>query len=362
MIAAVGLFVACSDDPPPTSPTKLTPSPFVAAIEVVGPDWIGPSQSAQFVANIRQADGTTKSATSMPNLKWTSSDTSVVFVSSSGVVTSLDPSYDSPNGEAVITAALIDQPAVRGTREVIVQPQGTYRVVGSVRESDAPTVPIGGARVEVLSGSNYTVTDSTGLYRLYGVPPQSTIRITVAGYETLDQPLELTANVTRDFVLNVLGRRLVLNGPYTISVDAVSPCSLNSALQHRAYDAVLTTTGTVIDVVLTEPRFLVGSSGRGNRFTGRALGGSATFTLDDYYWDGRPYAYPNPAERLEDNTYLAIEGSATTTGTAAGLTGTLNGDITHWDSRFPAFGAVYPNNGHLGGCFSDNIQFRVTPR
>jgi hypothetical protein len=261
-------------------------------------------------------------------------------------------------GEAVITAGLTNQTGVGGAREVVVQPEGTYRIVGSVREADAPTVPVVGARVEALPGSNFTLTDSTGQYRLYGVPAESTIRIIKPGYETIDQPLELRANVTRNFTLAVNnGPRLVLNGPYTISVDSVSACSLNSALQHRTYDAVLTTAGNVVDVVLTEPRFRLDSSGSGNHFWGSLLAGGATFILD--YSDGSfgyDYQYPSLVERLGDNTYLVVDGVATTTGSAAGLTGTLNGgDILHLDSRFPSIAR------YLGNC-SNNIQFRVTPR
>lgn len=354
-IAVVGLFVACSDDPSPVKPSQLTPPAF-AGIEVTGPDSVAAGQSAQFVASLRHADGTTKSAVNMRNLQWLTSNNSMMTVSNSGLVTA----KPSARGEAVITVVVsTPQGVVRGTRDVVVQPEGTYRIAGSVREADAPAVPIAGARVEVLSGSNFALTDTNGQYRLYGVPPQSSIRITAAGYETLDQPLELNANVTRDFGLNVDGRRLVLNGPYTISVDAETPCSsLNPALQHRTYDAVLTTTGTLVDVVLTEPRFRLDSSGRGNRFSGRLHGGGATFTLD-YYYDGSywfEFQYPNLAERLADNTYLVVEGIATTTGSAAGLTGTLNGDILNVDSRFPSAAA-----GYLGYC-SDNLQFRVTPK
>jgi hypothetical protein len=237
----------------------------------------------------------------------------------------------------------------------VVQPEGTYRIVGSVRDAEAPSKPIVGARVEVLPGFSFTRTDSSGRYRLYGVPPQSSIRITASGYDILLQPLELTANVTRDFTLSVNGPRLALNGPYTIALETASPCSMNSALQHRTYDAVLTTTGTVVDVVLIEPRFRLDSSGRGNRFSGHALGSGATFTLEyyyDYYYLNR---YPNLVERLGDNTYLAIEGDAITTGTAAGLTGTFRGDIINWDSGFP------DTTQFLGACYG-NFQFRVTPR
>ena len=224
-IIAVSLFVACGDDPATVKPSPPATSRF-AGIEIVGPDsFFG---SAQLVAKIRQADGTTKSAMSMPGLTWRSSNPSVISVSSSGFVSEPDSVFgESGYGEAVITAELTGPPAVRGTREIVLQPEGTYRLIGSVRESDAPHAPIAGARVEVLSGSNFTFTDVAGRYRLYGVPPQSTIRITAAGYETLDEPVQIAANVSRDFGVKLNGPRPAPTGPYTLSASAyvVSPGS-----------------------------------------------------------------------------------------------------------------------------------------
>ena len=120
-IAAAGLFVACGDDPSPVKPSPLSPSE-VAAIEVIGPDSLGAGQSAQFVAKIRQTDGTTKSATSMPNLRWRSSDTSLLLVTNSGMVTVADPGLDPVVGEATIIAEMTSPGAVQGTRKVVIQP------------------------------------------------------------------------------------------------------------------------------------------------------------------------------------------------------------------------------------------------
>ena len=111
-IAAAGLLVACGDDPSAVKPSPLTPSP-TESIEVTGPDALLAGQSVQFVAKVRQSDGTTKSATSMPGLVWLSSNTSAASVSNSGVVTAR-----STLGDTVITAL---QGAVRGTREVAVR-------------------------------------------------------------------------------------------------------------------------------------------------------------------------------------------------------------------------------------------------
>lgn len=360
--ALIGLFVACDKDPLPTNPTRLS-APAIATVQIVGPGEVASGHAVQFTASIRQVDGTTKSALGMANLRWVSSNTSMLTVSQSGLVTA---SASAKGGEATITVDLSNQPGVRATREILVQPEGTYRIIGSVREAATPSVPIAGARVEVVSSSNFAITDATGQYRLYGVPPQSTLRVSKAGYDTLDDTLTLTSNITRDFGLASTPKPqppqpLVLNGPYTIAVDFTSACSMSPALQHRSYDAVLTTFGSLVDVNLTEPRFKLDASGRGNHFTGQISAGGVTFTLAGYsvnysYYYYYSTVYPELAERLSDNTILVVDGVATTTGTAAGLSGSLDGSFIHWNAQFPS-----PAQW-LEGCSGGVIQFRVTPR
>jgi len=127
-IAAVCLSVACGDDPP-TTPSEI------ARIQVIGPDSIKAGQSAQFVANIRQADGTTKSTTRMPNLSWRSSNPSVISVSNSGVVTATPPGF----GEAVITAEMTSLVPFDRTRKVVVVPKAV--VTGTLEVSQSRTTP-----------------------------------------------------------------------------------------------------------------------------------------------------------------------------------------------------------------------------
>lgn len=131
-IAAVGLFVACGDGAP-AKPSPLSTSEF-AAIEVIGPDSLHAGQSAQFVANVSQADGTVKSATSMPNLRWRSSDPSVMSVSNSGLVTA----SLSGSGEAVITADITTPGAVQGTRKVAIRPKAEVTVALEVSLEGTP--------------------------------------------------------------------------------------------------------------------------------------------------------------------------------------------------------------------------------
>ncbi len=118
VIATACVFVACSEEPP-TKPSPISSSP-IASVQVIGPDSIYRGESVQFVASIRQSDGTTKSATSMPNLRWASSDTSLLLVNSSGVVRVTDGMEGL--GEAVITASFTDLANVQGSRVISVQP------------------------------------------------------------------------------------------------------------------------------------------------------------------------------------------------------------------------------------------------
>ena len=127
-ITAVCLSVACGDDP-------LTTPSQIARIEVVGPDSLRAGQSAQFVAHIRQPDGTTKSATSMPNLRWRSSNPSVMSVSKSGVVTAIPSGI----GEAVITAELTSLVPSEGTRKVVIVPRAV--VTGTLEFTQTRTPP-----------------------------------------------------------------------------------------------------------------------------------------------------------------------------------------------------------------------------
>ena len=93
--------------------------------------------------------------------------------------------------------------------------------------------------------------------------------------------------------MDLSGPRPMLGGPYTLTIDVVSPCpnGLSPDLQHRRYDAFVSQNGPAVEVELTEPRFRLNSLGRGNKFTGRSLGNGVTFTLRPYAIFGYYYYY-----------------------------------------------------------------------
>jgi hypothetical protein len=352
--AAFMCLASCDNPPSKTGPTPLQST--VRSIEVTGPASIAPSQSAQFVASMRLQDDTVKSATAAQNLRWRIGNTQFATVTQSGVVTA------SANfrGETTVIAEILPNGAIRSTREVVILPDGTYRLVGTVVEADAPTSRVAGARVEVVGTSVFTLTDNNGQYRLYGVPAQAEIRVSLSGYLTSVESVQLSAHSTKTFALQLSGPRVSLNGPYLLTIEAGTcqgSSTLAASLRIRTYEAMVTTSGSRVEVLLTEDRFRINAEGRGNRLIGTAQGGGVNFQLDPWYYYYYYSYYPHLAERLPDGTFLVIYGTAVTSGNASSLVGTMNGSLSQYDNRFPSFSARF-----LGGCFSTGHQFRLTPR
>ena len=361
VLSFVALFstVACNQpaDNNPTAPS----SSAVNVFELIGPSNIAPGQPTQFSTSMRLADGTVKSGSTATDVRWRSSNTAVLQVSPTGLVTPV-----AAKGDAFITAELRVGTSNRTvTREVIVQPEGTFRLVGQIQELNAPGFQVADARVEVVGGSSVATSDSFGNYRLYGVPPTADIRISANAYNEATFSVQLSGNSTRNFALELISPRPTFAGNYTMLIDITSPCGfspLPADLQHRSYEAVVTQAGVTVDVLLTSPQFRLNSIGRGNGFWGSLVPGGVRFTLswyDSYYYPYYgPESYPNIAEQVSNNRYLVTQGTWNSTGSpGSGLTGTItNGGMLLWDSAFPSSSSRF-----LGGCFG-TTTVKLIPR
>lgn len=352
-IVAAALIVASCTDPESSHPTTPT-APFVTGVEIVGPDAVAPGQSAQFTARLRLSDDSRKLAHSV---RWSTAGPAF-SVDAQGVVTAR-----TSLGEGMLTVdAIVPTGARRGTREIVVVPEGTFRLIGVVRDADVPALPILGARVEITPGSLTAVTDHNGGFRLYGVPVDSELRISTSGYVPLAQSLPFTGHGSQVFRLTPAGPQPSYDGNYTLGIDSTG-CPVPSDLRSRRYDAVVTQDGLQLTVSLTEPRFQIHTNGRGNRFFGQVLGGGASFTLQPFavsYYYYSLLSYPDVAERLSDGTYLVPAGAVVMAGSPAGLSGqVIQGSLERWDAQFPNRAV------NLGGCFfPSNIQLQLslTPR
>jgi hypothetical protein len=350
-IVFVGLAAACGSDPVTRSPVGPGGVPFITGLQISGPASVAPGQSVQFTAATRLSDGTVKTSTGAQNLRWRTTNTAALQVSEAGLVTG-----GANGGEATVSVEVVGSPGIRGAREVLVLPVGTFRLVGLVADAEFPTHGIGGARVEVSGTSVAATADAGGNFRIYGVPPAAEIRISASGYAPAFQTVQLNANTTRNFHLTLSGPRFSLHGTYTLAVDVGACSQLSADLQHRRYDASITTNGTSVNVVLTEPRFRT-AFGSGNSFSGRTDPTGVTFELASFYrgFYYYYYYYPNVVERLPNNTYLVVTGRVRMSSTGAGATGPLSGSIINYDPRFPSQAVS------LGNC-SSNIQLTLTPR
>ncbi|MGB2714824.1 MAG: carboxypeptidase-like regulatory domain-containing protein [Vicinamibacterales bacterium] len=356
-LVVVGLTEACGKEPQRIAGPSPNDQAAVVSVEISGPDSIPPGQSAQFTVIARLSDGTRQTT---PNVRWFSG-TSLIRIDASGLATA-----GQLTGEGTLSVEVTSGGALRSSREILILPENTYRMVGLVTETFSPAVPIFGARVEVMGGTPVVATtDADGRYRLYGVPGIADIRVTRDGYQPQVQRVQLAEHITQDFRLELSGARLDLAGRYTLAIDAACATSTPVAadLRHRTYAASVTQSGSTVEVVLAEPsRFRINPARRGDRFTGRVDAAGATFTLGDnfypYYGPSYdPLTYPTIVERLSNGSFLGIDGTARTTGSRGGLSGNLQGFLLHYDSTFPSIPLRL-----LGSCYSTTHRFTLTAR
>ncbi len=96
VVGILGLLVACGDDPPtaPTAPTRPTPAATPQELSVHAPAWFADrreldvGQEVQLSANIGMSDGTTREGV---DAEWTSSNTAVATITSSGSLAGRQP-------------------------------------------------------------------------------------------------------------------------------------------------------------------------------------------------------------------------------------------------------------------------------
>lgn len=354
-----GFWTACGDSRESTVPSGPgAPSGSeVVRLEIVGPASIAPGQSAQYSATQFLSNGSSGAAT---GVTWSSTQPALLQVNATGLATAQPPL----RGEATLQAELTGT-GRRASREILVLPDGTFRLVGTVMEADATNFPVAGARVEAAADSNpstpvatFATTGPDGRYKLYGVPAEAEIRVLKDGYIATAERIQLASHETRNFELRLVSPRPGLAGDYTMTVEAGGgSCELPDDLRRRTYDAVIVQNGPQLTVTLTAPKFLVDAGGQGNRFTGMVTATGATFQMragyDFYYYPNNPN-YPDVAELLPDGTLLVIVGRPAVTATSAGLSGQVFGTLTLYQgSSFPA--VAYLNNCRAG-------RLTLTPR
>jgi hypothetical protein len=327
------LLQACDKKPPtgPTPPHNGSAPPVVVSLEIAGPASIAPGQSAQYSLLQRWSDNSTRPVSAV---QWNSSNRTLLQVTESGLATTA-PLYGETMLQAQVGEAAASGPR-QATREILVQPDGTFRLVGAILEAGTGGLRVPGARLEARVDANlsapivtFVTTGTDGAYRLYGVPPDPFIHVRKPGYRSTTVPIQLAAHATRNFDLELDGQRLALSGAYTMTVEAGSFCGvppLRNDLKRRTYEADITQNGPYLTIVLS------GALAPGGRFSGVASLSGADVELRDRgdYWSPEPYNYPDVVEAVGDGTVLVTTGRATLVQTPTGLSGNLAGDMTQY--------------------------------
>jgi hypothetical protein len=365
LLVATGLAgLAWSCDRNPTRPSSVNtgsvPTNPVISLEVTGPPSIAPGDSAQFTATAGKADGTSEDFTSQ--VTWRSSNAAVATVSPTGLVTAV------ASGECyleVVYKGLQGQPA-----GLLVVPPGTYRLAGQVTDGGlGSTVPVEGARVEVVAGVGRGLTALTnpgGSYALFGVAGDVEVRVTKDGYRTEDRRVvvnESTQNL--DVAMTPVDAYQNLAGRYLLTITAGSCTpgsqSLPDQLRQRSYLSLLTQTGGRLHVTLDDPGtggfegFLPGA----NAFEGFIQPDQILFRLNGY----DPYYYYyyysvgqlSLVERVSFG-WLLIWGNVEADVGRDAVSGLLDGEMLLFPSTvsLPA-----PHVRTLGGCYAHDMRFAM---
>jgi hypothetical protein len=325
LTAAAILIVSCNRTPTTpsvisqaTQPPPPPAGPVDVRLEIIGPRSVAPGATAQFNAIMHRSDNTTQDVTNTAT--WRSSRTNVLTIAANGVAAAVAA------GDAFIQASV----NTRGSsREIIVTPDGTFRLIGSVVESESSTTPIVGAQVEVVGVPAVSATsDSQGRYRLYGISANPQIRITKNGYVPRVENLTVTDHQTQNFALSWAGPRPDVSGTYMLTITLADRCraSYPEETFSRTYTAVAVQSGPALTVTLAGATFAVDRNGKGNRFGGRVEPSQVVFQLSfyDYYYGG----YADLVEEISSTLYYIVSGTATiANATPNRLSGSLNGSI-----------------------------------
>ena len=156
-------------------------------------------------------------------------------------------------------------------------PDPTFSLSGTV--VDNAIVPIPGAVVAIVGGTDSTLTDASGRYELRGLPGGTTsVHASKEGYVPSTRNIDLPGNSPANFVLDFTGSSFDMTGNYTVTFTAAAACTqLPEFTRTRTYSASVTPTShNHYHFSLSGPRF------HDNQFVASVAGRSASFfTLPD---------------------------------------------------------------------------------
>jgi len=329
------LAVTCS---PPAGPSPPPSDLAVTSLELTGQTTLAPGATAEFTLIAVFADGTRTDVTS--KAIWSIGNLNFVASQGQGRFRAV------ALGEASVSVRYATRSV---TREIVVVPDGTFRVTGRVIADDGVT-PVANAHIQVRDlGESGLATDAdrNGNYRLYGVRPESDFVVTRQGFAETVQPVRIDKHAAINISMVLTAPRLNVAGDYTVSFDW-SSCTpaYRADLRQRVYSAVVTQTGAQIEVRFTEPAFARDYLDRGNLMDGRVDTDGIYLFADRGDFSYPPYV----TELLPDSFRLVTSGTAFLTQSGNRLSGPFQGLVAL--SR-----KVQNSETFHGECSTGNISF-----
>jgi hypothetical protein len=321
-LAVLTLACAAACDRAPTLATPTPTARHIRAVELRAPRSLAPGATYQLRLIAQWSDGVAEDVTH--TARFSSNQQDVLQVAGDGKVNALT------RGEASVFWYTEPSNRHQGRHEIVVLPDGTYRVVGRVYLESEPSVAVGGARVE-SDGVPPAFTDLSGQYRLYGVARDGRLRISKEAYVAREIPLAISDHHTENIALTMSQPGALVEGLYQMTIDAGPECQgrIPDALLTRRYAAAITQRESEIRVELTGARFY-------NGFVGPVMDRTVIpgFVHDENRLQ-LTLAWPTHCEGTEpdsrvvefinDTTYLEISGSGQLLRSGNGFAGTLRG-------------------------------------
>ncbi len=317
-LIASGVLTSC--DASPTGPTsdRKPGNPVISGVQIVGPGAVPPGGTVKFTLVVTLSDRTTRDVTKEAN--WTSADGQVVSIAAPGELTGRE------RGTVMIEARFEGH---RARKELYILPTGTYRLAGHVNDRADSQVPLAGARIEVTTGAGaglVATTNPEGVFSLYGVAGDTTLRVTKPGYSEVTQTITVGAHQWINIALPFLGKYPDLSGTYTLTIAAASECGIGLGerklpqdVRVRSYTAIVQQDGPSLWVALDGPTFRPEYP---QGFYGSVQSAGVTFQMKN------PDDGQGIAERLSTSKVLMIEGNVVAASDATTrIAGMLSGEF-----------------------------------
>jgi hypothetical protein len=234
--------------------------------------------------------------------------------------------------------------ALISTKEVIVVPDGTYRLIGRVSDPVGSAGPVEGARVEVLEGPARGLssgTSSTGQFALYGVSGDTILRVSKEGYQIRELRVVVTDHQVLDISMTALVPRPDVSGSYKLTIAAADTCgtALPSEALSRSYAAVVTQAGRALTVVLSAASFTSINGRVANLIPGTVDPSGVRLSLGGFECSGYYYGCgPSLLEQVAPSRVFMATGSARLAISPAILDGELDGAIEIYNGAGPGPG------------------------